>query len=117
MATYSRQLLSASVDGALIAVAATATPGTPVHTALASTTGFDEVYLWATNVDSAAHQVTIEWGGTGAGNHIVDTFTIPAHSPPIPLVTGQVLRNAKLVAVYADAANVVNVGGFVNRIL
>jgi hypothetical protein len=117
MATYSRQLLSASVDGELVAVAAIATPGTLVHTALAGTSGFDEVYLWATNIDSQPHQVTIEWGAAGAANHLVDTFTLPAHSPPVPLITGQVLRNAKTVAVFADAANVVNVSGYVNRIL
>lgn len=117
MPSYSRQLLSGSSNGRPIAVAATATPGTLLHTALASTTGFDEVYLWVSNVDTAAHQITIEWGNAGTvGDHLVDTLTIPANSPPIPIATGQVLQNGLPVRAFADAANKLNVTGFVNRI-
>ena len=47
MATFSRVLLSGGTSGAPIPVAATATPGTLIHTAVAGATSFDEVYLWA----------------------------------------------------------------------
>ena len=50
MATYSRILLSGSTSGKPIPVAATSTPGTAVHTAVSGSTGFDELYLWASNV-------------------------------------------------------------------
>lgn len=117
MPSYSRQLLSGSVNGRAIPVAATVTPGTLIHTALASTTGFDEVYLWVINTDTAAHQITIEWGNAGTvGDHLVDTLTIPANSPPIPIATGQVLQNSLPVRAFADTASKLNIVGFVNRI-
>ena len=63
MATYSRVLLSGSTNGKPIPVAATATPGTTIHTAVSGTSSFDEVYAWASNVTGSAATLTIEWGG------------------------------------------------------
>lgn len=117
MPSYSRQLLSGSTNGRAIPAAATATPGTLVHQALAGATGFDEVYLWASNVTGAAATLTIEWGGvTDPGDHIVKAFSIPANSPPIPIVTGQVLQNALNVRAFSGTASAINITGFVNRI-
>lgn len=117
MPSYSRQLLSGSTNGKAIPVVATATPGTLLHTALAGTTGFDEVYLWVSNIDSSAHQLTIEWGAAGTvGDHLVDTLSIPANSPPIPIATGQVLQNGLPVRAFSEAASKLNITGYVNRI-
>lgn len=117
MASYSRQLLSGSTNGRAIPVAATATPGTLVHTAQSGTSGFDEVYLWASNVTAAAATLTVEWGGvTDPGDHIVKSYSIPANSPPIPIVTGQVLQNGLVVRAFSGTASAINVAGYVNRI-
>lgn len=117
MSSYSRQLLSASVNGRTIPVVAVATPGTPAHVTPAGATGFDEVYLWVSNVTNAARLLTIEWGGVGnPADHMVHQVSIPANSPPIPIITGQVLQNGLSVAAFADAANALNLTGFVNRI-
>jgi hypothetical protein len=117
MPSYSRQLLSGSANGRTIPVAATATPGTLVHAALAGATGFDEVYLWVSNVTNAARALTIEWGGAGdPADHMVKQLSIPANSPPIPIATGQVLQNGLSVRAFADVANALNVTGYVNRI-
>lgn len=117
MATYSRVLLSGSTNGRAIPVAATATPGTAIHTAIAGTTAFDELYLWASNVTAAAATLTIEWGGvTDPGDHMVKALTIPANSPPIPIATGQVLNNALLVKAFSGTASAINLTGYVNRI-
>lgn len=117
MATYSRILLSGSTSGRAIKVAATATPGTAIHTAIAGAVSYDEVYLWATNTDTAARTITVEFGGVADPDDlIVKSYTIPANSPPIPLVTGQVLNGGLLVKAFASSANVVLVSGFVNRI-
>lgn len=117
MASYSRQLLSGSTNGRAIPIAATATPGTLVHTALAGTSGFDEVYLWASNVTGAAATLTIEWGGvTDPGDHMVKAYSIPANSPPIPIATGQVIQNGLSVRALSGAASAINLTGFVNRI-
>src|SRR3990167_4435036 len=98
MATYARVLLSGSTNGREIPVAATATPGTAIHTAVSGTTSFDELYLWASNVTATAATLTIELGGvTDPGDHIVKAVNIPPNSPPIPIVTGQILNNGLLV--------------------
>jgi hypothetical protein len=114
MATYTKVLLSGSTDGAPIAVAATATPGTLIHTAHA--TALDEIWIWASCVGNSDAVITVEWGGTATSNHLVDAMVIPAHSYPICIIPGGVLTNSKVLRVFATAANVVNVWGFVNRI-
>lgn len=118
MATYSRILLSGSTSGKPIPVAATSTPGTAVHTAVSGSTGFDELYLWASNVTSAAATLTIEWGGvTDPGDHAVKSVVIPAYSPPIPIITGQVLNGGLAVKAFSGTASAINLTGYVNRIL
>ena len=117
MATYSRVLLSGSTSGREIPVAATATPGTTIHTAIAGATAFDEVYLWASNVTGSAATLTLEWGGvTDPGDHMVKALSIPANSPAIPVITGQVLNGGLVLRAFSGTASAINVGGFVNRI-
>jgi hypothetical protein len=117
MASYSRQLLSGSTNGKPIKIAATATAGTTIHTAIAGTASFDEVYVWLTNTDTVVRTVVIEFGGTTSPDqHIVDTLSLPANSPPIPILTGQNLQNGLVIGIYASAANVVLASGYCNRI-
>jgi hypothetical protein len=117
MPTYARTLLSGSTSGRPIPVAATSTPGTAIHTAVAGANSWDEVYLWATNVTAAAVPLTVEWGGvTDPGDHIMKTLSIPAYSPPIPIVTGQVLNGGLAVKAFCGTASAINITGFVNRI-
>jgi hypothetical protein len=117
MATYSRRLLSGSTSGKPIPVAATATLGTAIHTAVAGENAFDEVYLWASNVTGSTATLTIEWGGaTDPGNHIVKAYPIPANSPPIPIVTGQVLNGGLAVTAFSGTASAINLTGYANRI-
>ena len=117
MSTYSRVLLSGSTSGRNIPVAATATPGTLLHTAVAGAAAFDEVYLWAANVTGTSATLTIEWGGvTDPGDHMVKALSIPANSPPIPIATGQVLNGGLSVRAFSGTASAINITGFVNRI-
>lgn len=117
MPSYSRQLLSGSTNGRAIPVAASATPGTLVHTALAGTTGFDEVYLWVSNVTANAVPLTIEWGGVASpDDHVVEQLSIPPNSPPIPILTGQVLQNGLSVRAYCGTPGALNLTGYCNRI-
>lgn len=118
MATYSRVLLSGSTNGREIPVAATATPGTLLHTAIAGTVSFDELYMWASNVTAAAATLTIEWGGvTDPGDHLTKALSVPANSPPIPIATGQVLNNTLVARAFSGTASAINIGGYVNRIV
>ena len=115
MATFSRVKLSGSTDGKSIKIAQTATAGTLVHTADA--TAWDEIYVWITNTSGSAVNLTIEFGGVAdPDNLIVKSLSIPANSPPIPILTGQMLTNSLVVRMFASSANVLLATGHVNRI-
>lgn len=117
MTTYARQLLSGSTNGKAIKVAATATPGTTVHTALSGTAGFDEVYAWVTNTHTSSVDLTIEWGGTTDPDDLVSkTVSIPALSGPTPIIPGLNLQNSLVVKAFASVANKLLMTGYVNRI-
>lgn len=117
MAVYSRVLLSGSTNGLPIPVAATATPGTLLHTAIAGSSSFDEVYLWASNVTGAAATLTVEWGGVSdPGSHMVKAYSIAANSPPMPIAVGQVVNGGVAIRAFSGTASAINVTGFVNRI-
>ena len=117
MAVYSRLLLSGSTNGTPIPVAATATPGTLIHTAITGTSGFDEVYIWASNVTNAGATLTIEWGGVSdPGSHMVKAYSIAANSAPLAIAVGQVVNNAVVVRAFSGTASAINITGFVNRI-
>jgi hypothetical protein len=117
VATYSRLLLSGSTNGRPIPVAATATAGTLLHTAITGTSGFDEVYMWASNVTAATATLTVEWGGVGdPTDHLVKAYSIPANSPPIPIAVGQCINNALVVRAFSGTASAINISGFANRI-
>lgn len=117
MATYSRVLLSGSTNGRAIPVAAAATPGTIIHTAINGTSAFDEVYLWASNVTGSAATLTIEWGGvTDPGDHMTKAVSLPANGAPVAIAVGQVINNGLVVRAFSGTASAINITGFVNRI-
>ena len=117
MATYTRLLLSGSTNGRQIPVAATATAGTLIHTAVTGTTSFDEIYLWVSNVTATERTLVIEWGGvTNPGDHLVSALPIPANCPRFNICTGEVLNNGLIVRAFASVTNALNMGGYVNRI-
>jgi len=117
MATFSRVLLSGSTSGAPIPVAATATPGTLLHTAVTGATSFDEVYLWASNVTAATATLTIEWGGvTDPGSLITKALDIPANSGPTLIAAGQSINGGLAIRAFSGTASAINITGHVNRI-
>lgn len=108
-----RRALSGSTNGRAVKVAATATAGTTIHTAHA--TSIDEVWLWAVNTDTTARKLTIEWGGTSSPDDLIEV-TIPAEGGLVLVVPGLVVTGSVVVRAFAATANVVNIVGFVNRI-
>ena len=107
-------VLSGSTNGDPIAIAATATPGTTIHTAQSGTSGVDVVELWAVNIDTAARTLTLEWGGTAAAQRI-GPITLGASRGPILIAGPWPLNNGNVIAGFADVANMVNVVGRVGR--
>jgi hypothetical protein len=98
---YSQTPFSASTNGQPIAVAATADPGTLIHTSQAGTSFLDEIQFSAWNNDTVDHTLTLEVGGNGTANLL--KMTIPAgQGLPIPPVF---LQNSLTLKAYADTAN------------
>ncbi len=117
MATFEKQKLSGSTDGRAVPVVATATPGTTIHTGSATATVYDEIWLYAQNVDTNPRKLTVEWGGTATGDLI--EITIPAESGLVLVVPGLVIKgNASplVVSAFCPTASVINIHGFINRI-
>ena len=82
----------------------------------ACTISIDEIWLWATNRTGAAATLTLEFGGTGTADRVLDAFSIPANSSSILVVQGLVLNNSLILRAFSGTANAINVTGFVNRI-
>jgi len=115
MATYSKQLLSGGTNGKNIKVAATASAGTTIHTAVSGTSDMDEIWLYACNTDSSDRKLTIEYGGTTSPDDLSE-ITIGAEAGWVLIVPGMLLQNGLIVKAFAASANVVNINGYVNRI-
>lgn len=115
--SISKNKLSGSTNGRMIKVVATATPGTTIHTAQATTgeNNYDEVWLWAVNSDTTARKLTIEFGGTTSPDDTIEV-TIPAESGLILVVPGLILQNSLVVKAFCASASVVLIGGYVNTI-
>lgn len=113
MPTYSKLKLSGSTDGRMVKVAATGTPGTTIHTAHA--TDLDEIWLYAVNSDATARKLTIEFGGTTSPDDTIEV-TIQPEAGLAVVVPGLILTNSTVVRAFAASANLVLIGGFVNRI-
>lgn len=116
MATAKKRKLSGSTDGKPILIAAVATPGTVIHTAVSGTTDgtYDEIWLWANNNNSSSVEVIIEYGSVDSDDNI--SRTIPPRSGLFPLIPGLPLQNGLVVRAFAAIANVVSIVGFVNTI-
>lgn len=114
---FNKAKLSGSTDGKMIKVAATASTGTTIHTAVAGTSAntFDEIWLWAVNSDTSARKLTIEYGGTTSPDCLIEV-TIPAESGLFKIVPGFILQNGLVVTAFCATANVVMIGGYVNEI-
>lgn len=115
MAGYTKEFLSGSTNGRMIKVAAVATPGTLIHTAVAGTSDIDEIWLSATCTAAPPALLTIEYGGTTDPDDLIKE-TIPAEEGLVWVIKGSILQNSLVIRAFADIANVINIGGFVNRI-
>ena len=99
-------------------VAATATAATAIHTASATATTIDEIWLYAVNSSTSAVKLTVEWGEATAPDGNIE-LTIAAESGLVLVTPGLVMQGnatAKVVRAFAATANVILIHGYVNRI-
>jgi len=118
MATFTKQKLSASTDGRAVKVAATATAGTTIHTGSATSTTYDEVWLYAVNTSASAVKLTIEWGGTTSPDDLIE-LTVQPEAGLVTVAPGLLLKgNATplVIRAFAATADVITIHGFVNQL-
>jgi len=122
MATFSKLAFQATTmttgTGKLVKVAATATAGTTIHTCANVATTVDEIWLYAVNSSASTVKLTVEFGGVASPDDLIE-FTVPAEDGLYLMVAGLVLQGNTtpvVVRAFAATANVVCVGGYVNRI-
>lgn len=109
-------VLSGSTDGMPIPVVATGTPGTLIH--VAGSLGFDEVYLFASNVSAIDVVLIVEWGGVSdPGDHLVHEMALPANSAPYPISAGLRIKNGRSIRAFCSSASAVNITGWVNSVV
>jgi len=97
---------SASTLGTMVAVAATSSPGTTLHTVPLSGMAFQRIRIRVCNIDTVNRTLTIEFGGTATKDTIVRTM-----GPKRGLVT--VVDDLKLgagsvVKAFGSAASIFN---------
>ena len=106
--------------------------GTPIHTPPEGDTEIDEIWLYATNVDTAAKTLVVQFGNSGSAYEIIQE--IPSKSGLTLIVPGLVigktgslpttalyLPNGSQIAAYAGGSSdsdhsKVLITGYVNRV-
>ena len=109
--------LSGSTNGQPIQITATAGPGNLIHTATNAANTLDEVWLYVNNVKSSgsAIQLTVYIQADSDANRII--AGIPFRKGLIYVIPGFVYDGGVEIRAYAAEANVLNVSGWVNRIV
>jgi len=107
MATFSKEILSGSVDGAPITID---NAQTTIHVTPTGTASKDEIYVYATNNAEEAVMLTLTFGEKEITN------TLDSKTGLYLLIPGLILQNGKEVIASASATNAIEVCGFVNRI-
>jgi len=115
MSTFTKRALSGSTNGKGIKVAATATAGTTIHTAVAGTSDWDEIWLWCVNSSDTAVKLTLEYGEATAPDGNIE-YTVGAEDGLKIILPGTILQNSLVLKAFAGSADVLIIHGFVNRI-
>ncbi len=102
---------SVSTNGAQIAIAATSSPGTLLHTAVAGTAQVDHVEIEFFSIEPTnTILLTVQWGGTGAA----DTRTISLRPNTSTVQVGR-LNGGLAIRAFAGTTNLINACVLVDR--
>lgn len=120
MSTYTKVPLSPGGvvgSGAGIAVVATSSPGTLIHT-VSATAVVEEVWLYAVNYDTTDRKLTIQYAGTTANTNDIE-FTVKAENGLYLVIPGLVLKpniGTGEIRAHAATATSIVLYGYINRI-
>ena len=121
MATFSKQLLSASTDGRAIKVVATAIASSPtlIHTGSSTASTFEEVWIYAQNNHTSDVALRLGFGGVTDPDDIIE-YTVKTKGGLYLVVPGLILKGnasaALTIRAAAGTTNVISLSGYVNRI-
>ena len=121
MATFSKQLLSASTDGRAIKVVATAIASSPtlIHTGSSTASTFEEVWIYAQNNHTSDVALRLGFGGVTDPDDIIE-YTVKTKGGLYLIVPGLILKGnasaALTIRAAAGTTNVISLSGYVNRI-
>lgn len=104
--TYTPISASGSTRGRIIQIAASATPGTILHTVSTTATDFDYISIWAWNKDTIDRTLNLEFGGTGTTDRI--SYIIEAGKPPYCIIDRWDIKGnstADVVRCFGSVAN------------
>ena len=114
MPTYSHKLLSGSTQGKPIKVTSTTTgAANTVHTAVAGTTNFDLIDIYATNNSASAVDINLGWGGVTV-DETLGPISIAADAGPVKIADKFPLQNGLVVAAWASIADDILLTGVVS---
>jgi hypothetical protein len=120
MATYTKQLLSESINGKAVNITATGANTTLIHTTSASSSSIDEVWLYATNSTAADITFNLLYGGTNFTTDILFEGVIEAYTGSVLICPGLIARGDGTIGfpIYGNSSTLsgINVFGYVNRI-
>lgn len=114
MPTFSKVIFSASTNGRPVELTASGTPGDLVHSGVDGAAMIDEVWLYGQNHTAGQRDVTIEFGGTAAGDQI--EVGVPPQQGLVLLTPGLPISGGALIRAFVDQVSGVSIFGFVNRI-
>lgn len=92
-------------NGRAVKVTATSTPGTLLHTATNTAGEFDEIVIYALNIDTVTRTLTVEFGSTTAPDDNI-AVGIPPLAGLQVVVPGRRLNGGVAVRAFSSAANV-----------
>lgn len=115
MAELSMVSASGRANNRPVLVAATATPGTVIHTAGSGTVNWDDVAVEVTNSDSSARTLTLEFGGvTDPDDLPIRALSIPIGGECTPVYRNRI-QNSLVIRAFASSANKLLLTVTVNR--
>jgi len=110
---FFKQMLSASSDGAGVAITTSTSPGDLIHAAFSDATKMDEVAIYAVNNHTSDVTLTLLLGGVATKDQV--KVSLSANSGLNLVVPALLFRNTLSIRGFASSPNAVNVFGNVNR--
>lgn len=120
MATYTKEILSESINGKAVNITATGASTTLIHTTPISSSSMDEVWLYATNSSAADITFNLLYGGTNFTNDILFEGVVEAYAGSVLICPGLIAKGDGTTgfSIYGNSTSVsgINIFGYVNRI-